>query len=161
MAKGYFEVLKASMNMLVAILLLFVFSGSALAFSPAEVYRCTNEIRKELHVPRLRNNRLLQKAAMMKLLDMERYGYWSHENPVTHEYAWPLMDRVGYVYLEAGENLGIGFDTAKDVCDAWKQSPTHLENIVSTRYRDVGIAIKLVDLGKKKGVLVVQIFGRR
>lgn len=123
--------------------------------------KCTNDLRREAGVPVLRLNHSLQRAALFKIQDVIKYQYWAHQNPVTGEYPWSLMDRAGYYYKEAGENLAFGYDTTKEVCNAWRKSPGHLANITDTRYQDFGMAIRIVDLGLKRGIFVVQLFGKR
>ena len=150
------------MKKLLLIVLFLLFTPSArAAITTPEIWRCTNEIRKEHNLKPLKLNRLLISAAELKAVDMDEYNYWSHVNPITREYSWPLFDKAGYIYKTAGENLAIGYATSKEVCENWKKSPLHYENLISNKYRDVGIYIREADLGTIKGVLVVQLFGRR
>jgi len=130
--------------------------------SAKEVLDCTNLIRQNHAQAGLYTNELLNRAAENKLADMEKYDYWAHQNPETGKYPWDFVDEAGYYYQTSGENLAFGFDNSQDICDAWKNSPKHLENIVDPSYQEVGLAIDKTNLHKDaKGILVVMMFGSR
>lgn len=123
---------------------------------------CTNSIRSEYHLQPLIPNEQLESAAHEKLKDMEEYGYWAHGNPITGEMPWDFVDRAGYYYRTTGENLALGFTSARAICDAWAASGTHLANIVNESFQEAGFAIDRANLHKNgKGILVVQMFGSR
>lgn len=123
--------------------------------------QCTNEIRSELQLDRVFLNSRLQKAAQAKLIDMEAYQYWAHQNPETGKMPWEFIDEAGYPYTSAGENLAIGYSIGDHVCEAWKASPPHFANLAAESFQEVGFAAEKVDLGEKKGVLIVQLLGQR
>lgn len=47
------------------------------------------------------------------------------------------------------------------VVKAWMNSPTHRENLLSSRYQDIGIAVIDGSLGGRETTLVVQMFGTK
>jgi uncharacterized protein YkwD len=100
----------------------------------------------------------LMLAAKLKAEDMAKKGYFSHQGP-DGSMAWNWMDKVGYNYSYAGENLAINFFDAQDVVDAWMQSPSHRENILNKDFAEVGVAAVNGVYNGSKTVFLVQIFG--
>lgn len=140
---------------------LIIFSPSiAHAMEAESVIDCTNQIRAEHGLDALVGSELLKEAAEAKLDDMENYQYFAHKNPVTLEYLWPTIARIGYRFRLAGENLARGFDSEQAVCDAWEASPSHLKNIVRSEYRDIGVATRYIRMGRGRGHwFTVEVFG--
>lgn len=118
----------------------------------------TNVERKKAGLRELNHNLLLDKAASLKLEHMIENNYWNHFSPdgVT---PWSFILKAGYNYEYSGENLAKDFYSSKNIVNAWMSSPLHKENILSTNYSDIGIAIKEVISQGKKSILVVQMFG--
>ncbi|MGE3278677.1 MAG: CAP domain-containing protein [Candidatus Altimarinota bacterium] len=151
-------------------LLLTILSG-ALAFQHASqalepistdiLIHCTNAIREKHGLEKLYPNEQLNQAAQQKLLDMEQHQYWAHQNPSTGKLPWEFIDESGFYYIYAGENLAIGYELSEQICEAWKNSPSHFENMISPDFQEIGFAYQPVTLGEKSGVLVVQMFGTR
>lgn len=106
----------------------------------------------------LQRNESLALAAQMKAADMATRGYFSHESP-DGSMAWNWMEKAGYGYSYAGENLAVNFFDARDVVKAWMDSPTHRENILNPSFTDIGIAAARGNYQGKETVFVVQIFG--
>jgi len=103
------------------------------------------------------NNKLVQ-AAQQKAQDMINKGYFDHISPkgVT---PWYWLDKAGYNYLAAGENLAKDFTDSSALHNAWMNSSSHKENILNGKYREIGIAVIEGDINGKKTVLAVQFFG--
>lgn len=47
--------------------------------------------------------------------------------------------------IQGGENLAYGFETAEDVVNAWMNSESHRDNILYADFREIAIAIYVVD----------------
>lgn len=47
--------------------------------------------------------------------------------------------------IQGGENLAYGFETAEDVVNAWMNSESHRDNILYADFREIAIAIYIVD----------------
>ena len=62
----------------------------------------------------------------MKAQDMATLGYFAHVSP-DGKTPWYWIEKVGYDYQYAGENLAINFSDSKDVTNAWMASPLHKE----------------------------------
>lgn len=117
-----------------------------------------NTYRKENGLEELKWNSKLSKAAMLKLLDEEEKGYFDHVSPEGKK-AWDFIKITGYEYNFAGENLAIGFKEEHEAFDAWTNSQTHRDNIVSKNYTDFGFASLRANINGVNKVLMVQIFG--
>lgn len=114
--------------------------------STSELLTCTNSYRTE----NVKLDPVLSYVARVRLRDMVINDYFAHQNPITKLMAWDIMDRIGYNYIAAGENLARGFKESEDVCTAWMNSKSHRDNMVSRDYDRVGFAVR--------GAVVVQIF---
>lgn len=128
---------------------------------PAErIMELTNEKRAEAGTPLLTLDPLLNQAALAKASDMLQSDYWAHVSPDGTE-PWKFFVDSGYRYRFAGENLARDFDSAEGVVEAWMASPTHKENLLASRYRDIGVAVVDGKLGGVETTLVVQLFATK
>ena len=100
----------------------------------------------------------LQKAAQMKADDMAAREYFAHETPDGRT-PWDWFKRAGYTFRYAGENLAVYFSDSTEVEKAWMNSPLHRENILSDKYREIGIAIAHGRYQGYETTFVVQMFG--
>lgn len=114
--------------------------GQQAPISTIEILRETNDERAKVQASPLKINDELSHAASLKAQDMLQYGYWSHTSPsgVT---PWSWLDKVGYSYSYAGENLAKNFSSANAVVAAWMVSPGHKENMLHGYYTEVGFAV--------------------
>lgn len=132
--------------------------GYAANISTDEVIRLTNVKRTEGGVNALRYNSLLAQAARAKAEHMLKYDYWAHIAPDGTE-PWKFFTDVGYKYRYAGENLARDFSSPSSAVDAWMASPTHKENLLSTKYTEIGVAVAEGDLAGVDTTIIVQFFG--
>jgi uncharacterized protein YkwD len=84
-------------------------------------------------------NPLLASAALAHSHDMAVYGGFDHRG---HDGSSPAMrvERAGYGYLIVGENIAAGAMTPGEVTQGWLESPAHCENIMDSRFSEIGIA---------------------
>ena len=117
----------------------------------------TNEQRTKLGLEPLKYSSILSESAESKAKDMFANNYWAHTSPqgVT---PWDFFKSVGYQYSVAGENLARDFYDTESLLKAWMNSPTHKENIVNPKYKEIGIGVVNGTLGGIKTTLVVQHF---
>ena len=132
--------------------------GIASSITAQELVDLTNAKRVEAGLPALEFNHLLAQAAQAKAADMIVKNYWAHTSP-DGATPWVWFKNLGYKYLYAGENLARDFSDSAGVVNAWMNSPTHRENILSNRYREVGIAVVHDNFQGQPTTLVVQMFG--
>jgi len=128
-------------------------------FNSRGVVAQTNEARVQNGLPPLTPSYQLDAAASGKLEDMIANSYFAHVSPAGVT-PWFWIKKVNYTYSVAGENLAIGFFTAKDTVDAWFKSSSHRANMLSPRYKDIGIAVGKSRIDGNDGIIVVQMFGR-
>lgn len=132
--------------------------GFTSSISIDEVVRATNEQRATSGLKPLAYNEKLADAARRKAANMMSENYWAHNSP-SGKSPWVWFKEAGYSYVFAGENLAKDFGDTSRMMNAWMASPTHRENIVSSKYTEIGIAVVPGTLQGQETVLVVQLFG--
>jgi len=133
--------------------------GYASDINVSDLLRYTNERRAKVGLRPLSLNKELNDAAYKKANDMFKVGYWAHVSPLGTK-PWDFVLNEGYDYIYAGENLAKNFSNSEDVVQAWYDSPTHRENLLSPNYDDMGFAIVNGVLDGYETTIVVQMFGR-
>ncbi len=134
--------------------------GYAASISPSEVIRLTNEKRAQNGLPALTENAVLSRAALAKGTDMFNKDYWAHVAP-DGTTPWSFFASFGYSYKYAGENLARDFTNPSSAVDAWMASSSHRANILSTKYKEIGVAVLDGNLGGADTTLIVQFFGTK
>lgn len=135
--------------------------GYASNISVGDLLRITNEKRRAASgLPALALNDQLNSAANAKANDMFANNYWAHNSPSGKD-PWSFIISAGYNYLFAGENLARDFGNSQGVVDAWMNSPSHRENIINDKYKDIGFAVVNGKLNGNETTLVVQMFGTK
>jgi uncharacterized protein YkwD len=123
-------------------------SGRTLAAAralEAQVLTDVNAERRRRGLRPLRFNSALSRAAAAHSRDMMRRGYFSHDSADGSAF-WRRVERfygsAGYRHWAVGENLvwaspDLNSGTALSM---WMQSPGHRANLLSRRWREVGLA---------------------
>lgn len=132
--------------------------GYAAQISTTDVIRFTNEKRAAAGLPPVTFNQTLTDAAKEKAQYMIDHDFWAHVAPDGTE-PWLFFQKHGYKYRYAGENLARDFSNASSAVDAWMASPTHRDNMLSSKYKDIGVAVVEGDLSGSDTTIVVQLFG--
>lgn len=132
--------------------------GYAASIPPEEVIRITNQKRVEVGLSPLTVNPNLSKAALAKGTDMINRDYWAHVAPDGTE-PWKFFGDVGYKYRYAGENLARDFTNPSSAVDGWMASESHRDNLLSPKYKEIGVAVVEGDLAGVDTTIVVQLFG--
>src|SRR3989338_3522795 len=132
--------------------------GVSYSVSDVDILSLTNQIRQENGLSLLNLNNELPQAAEEKAKDMFSKNYWAHFAPDGTS-PWYFIKNTNYNYIYAGENLAKGFTSSQDVVNAWMNSPSHKENMLSGKYKDVGFAVLRGNLSGEDTVLVVEMFG--
>jgi hypothetical protein len=127
------------------------------AVLPAVLAQLTNVEREAQNLPNLTVSPVLNMAAQMKATDMAMYGYFAHTSP-DGKTPWYWIEKVGYKYQYAGENLAVNFSDSKDVTDAWMASPTHKANIVKGNYTEVGTGVANGVYEGREAIFVAQVY---
>lgn len=117
-----------------------------------------NNARQSNNLSPLAANQELNLAADLKISDMAANNYFEHISPrgVT---PWYWIKKAGYAFSWAGENLAKDFYETSDVFTAWMNSPGHRANILNADFKEIGIAVKEVELNGQKTTVAVLTFG--
>lgn len=132
--------------------------GISYSISVQELIALTNKTREEKGLPSLTLDERLSEAAAQKAQHMFTKNYWAHfaDDGTT---PWDFIKHSGYSYIYAGENLAKGFTHSSDIVNAWMNSQSHKDNILSDKYQHIGFAIVEGKLLGEETVLVVELFG--
>lgn len=112
-----------------------------------------NENRVENGLHELILDSKLNELAKQKAQDMEQNGYFDHVSPTLGD-PFNMIKNEGIEYKTAGENIA-GYRNAEGAVDAWMNSESHKNNILSNGYNYTGIGIAESD---KYGYIIVQLF---
>ncbi|MBP9758765.1 hypothetical protein KBD45_03650 [Candidatus Dojkabacteria bacterium] len=132
--------------------------GYASNISIQEVVNLTNQKRAQAGLSALSLNKTLSNAAYVKGADMINKDYWAHVSPDGIQ-PWSFFKNAGYKYRYAGENLARDFSNATEAVNAWMNSPTHRDNILNSKYKEIGIGVIEGDLAGSDTTIIVQFFG--
>jgi uncharacterized protein YkwD len=94
----------------------------------------------------LKSNRRLARAARVHAEDMIVRRFFAHVSPEGRDFIARIRD-TGYLRVRrwlVGENIGWGSQersTPEHAVRLWMASPTHRANVLSRRYREIGIAV--------------------
>ncbi|MBW3569304.1 CAP domain-containing protein [Candidatus Parcubacteria bacterium] len=100
----------------------------------------TNQARQNSGSAELKLSEMLDKAAQAKAEDMASKNYWSHITP-EGEQPWNFIERSGYSYSFASENLAYGFASSNDTVKGWLNSPNHAQAMLDSKVSEVGFGI--------------------
>jgi len=101
----------------------------------------TNRQRLDNGLKALKENSILNTAALAKARDMFDKQYFEHVSPSG---VGPdgLAKKHGYDYILIGENLILGiFSGDKEAVDDWMNSPGHRANILNAKYTEIGVGV--------------------
>ena len=71
---------------------------------------------------------------------MVNKNYFSHTSP-TYGSPFDMMKKFNISYKAAGENIAKGQTSPAQVVNSWMNSQGHRENILSTKFTDIGIGV--------------------
>lgn len=129
-----------------------------LAEQSKKIIVLTNEIRKDLGLQLLVENKYLNIAAFNKAQDMLIGQYFSHVGPDKKRVSNWLMEE-GYDYAVAGENLAMGFASAEEVVNGWTRSETHYANMIDSDFLEIGVGMSSGEYNSNDTTFVAQMFG--
>lgn len=119
-----------------------------------------NEERQKHNLGTLTLNSKLTQSAKAKAEVMMATDCWDHYCP-NGKSPWEFIDKAGYEYIFAGENLAEGFSNNDKVFEAWMNSKTHRDNILRPEFDEIGIAIVYGNYqGIENNALIVVHFGK-
>lgn len=124
---------------------------------PGALVALTNEDRAMHGLAGVTEDAVLSRAAQAVAEDMAANGYFAHVSP-DGKTPWYWLERAGYRYSYAGENLAVNFTDSADVQSAWMESPTHRANIVKPQYTHVGFGTAHGVYEGQETIFVVEFF---
>ncbi|HHX58511.1 MAG TPA: hypothetical protein GX706_01970 [Candidatus Moranbacteria bacterium] len=159
-----YNLIKLEATILLTLVFVFAFSGVARAASNFEsleqgIINQVNQEREKNGLNQLEQNEKLKEAARLKARDMIGENYFAHVSP-TGKDPWTWLNKVGYEYRFAGENLAMDFSSAAGVHGAWMKSKTHRENILLEDYTQIGVAVAEGIIESQSRKVAVQFFGQ-
>jgi uncharacterized protein YkwD len=78
-------------------------------------------------------------SARVHSMDMYVRDFWGHTNPDGEE-PWDRMEKAGYLWGGAGENIAAGQGTPEAAMEAWMNSTSgHCDNIMSPDWVHIGV----------------------
>ncbi|GAA4169721.1 CAP domain-containing protein [Shinella granuli] len=98
-----------------------------------------NKIRAERGLAPLSPDKAAQRAAMDQASRMASAGRMEHNIGFGANFLKRMKGME--VPLPAAENIAAGQDSAAEAFEAWYRSPKHLENMLGTGYRGLGVAV--------------------
>ncbi len=110
-------------------------------------------------VPPLKLDPLLHRAAMMHATDMAKHNHFEHTGSDGSRPA-DRATRAGYRWASVGENIAAGAPDVETVVQNWLNSPGHCSNIMSAKYKEMGIAY-YSQPKSKAGIYWAQVFGTK
>lgn len=97
-----------------------------------------NAERRRHGVRPLRWNAQLAAAAQVKAEDMNRHGYFSHNDLAGRGWWVPIVARYGKAYRHLAQNIAKGFSNVVAVMDAWMNSTPHRRDVLDPASDEVG-----------------------
>lgn len=117
-----------------------------------KLYVLQNAFRNAQSLGSLQLDPRLVAIARMRAQDMVARNYFSHTAP-TGETAFGLLSQAGYFYTIAGENIARNnypdAESASIAMDGFLNSPSHKENVMDGRFKNVGIGVAVAPDGMK------------
>jgi uncharacterized protein YkwD len=94
-------------------------------------------------------------VAAAHALDMAEHNYFEHVD-LTGQCPADRVRSVGYRESLVGENIAYGPETVDEVVQGWLDSPGHCENIMDSRFVQMGIAV-VPGRSTRRGLYWVQV----
>ncbi len=113
-----------------------------------EMLRLVNEAREEHGLDRLWYSARVHEVANLRAYELT--SYYSHTRSDGRGFNTAFYDK-GITYRTVGENIAYGrnmFDTVEEVFDAWMDSESHRDNILSPDFECVGFGLAILEVGK-------------
>ncbi|WP_067931871.1 CAP domain-containing protein [Alicyclobacillus kakegawensis] len=104
-----------------------------------EVANLVNQARAKAGLKPLTVSAKLSALAMQKASDMYQNHYFSHISP-TYGSPFDMMQKEGFSFTYAGENIAEGQTSPQQVMQDWMNSPGHRANILNAHFDTIGVA---------------------
>ncbi len=105
-----------------------------------ELYRLINTWRQENKLSPLKTDIHLEQSAQEKIGIMQAAGKFDHVDNNNNP-NWEIIQKAGYNYELAGENLAFNAASAWQTFDGWRESASHSAQLLNAKYQDMGLAL--------------------
>lgn len=131
--------------------------GEKTDISVDNIVESINQARSNYKLSPLNTDERLNRAAEIKAKDIINKQYWGHKSP-SGKMSWSYIKDSNYEYVEAGENLAKDYGSSNSIVNAWANSPKHRENLLSKKYKDLGVAVVNGELNGKDSQIIVTLY---
>jgi uncharacterized protein YkwD len=122
-----------------------------------EVARVVNRYRNRHGLRPLQLEIGLMRSAIWKAQHMAHFFYFGHSDPAPPVSRGVPQRLAACGFSSSGsENIAYGYDTAREVVNAWLRSPGHRRNIQSRSWRYLGVGVAV---SRRGGTFWAQNFG--
>ena len=111
-----------------------------------EIVDIINKYRYEAKKEGLVVDNELMMIAQIRAEEIAKNKTMSHTRP-DGNYFSSLYNEYGWNRGQVGENIAWGYKTAEEVCEQWKLSSTHYENLKDAKWTKTGIGIATYEDG--------------
>jgi uncharacterized protein YkwD len=126
----------------------------------ASMLKQVNKYRVSHGLRPLRENRRLQDAAAAHSKNMARHRMLSHTS--SNGMSWSTrIRRHGYGGSWMGENLAVGWWSARETVGAWVRSSPHRANLLNGHFRALGVGVRRGTYGGHRVIYITADFGGR
>lgn len=105
-----------------------------------ELYRFINTWRQENKLSPLKTDIRLEQSAQEKISIMQAAGKFDHVDNYNNP-NWEIIQKAGYNYALAGENLAFNAASAWQTLTGWRESASHSAQLLNAKYQDMGLAL--------------------
>ena len=107
-----------------------------------EVYEITNNYRSLVGVSSLTLDSSLVEAASIRAKELS--DSFSHTRP-NGSSCFTVLSELGISYGTAGENIAAGYSSPQSVMEGWRSSSGHYQNIISSKFKKIGIGVNIIN----------------
>lgn len=105
-----------------------------------EILLLVNNERDKIGLPPLCRNKKLDEIALLHSLDLDLCRTLSHSS-CDGRTLTDRLNSISYQYDNAGENVAWNQRTSQQVMNSWMNSPGHRENILNSKFKNIGIGL--------------------
>lgn len=135
--------------------------NEGLPIYPFTIIELTNKEREKENLPLLEKSSPLSYLAYLRAKTVLENNDFTHALETNNPSMIDLAKKIGYRYTFLAENLAKDFNNAENIITRWMLSGKHRENILSDKYKEIGVAVVKGEFEGKETIVVVQVFGKK
>lgn len=110
-------------------------------FDPTDLVKFVNIERAKTGSPALRLNYTLMKAAQMRADVILKHQNFSHQDPYENIELVTILAKLGFNYVYASENIGMGGTSGENFVEGFMHSNSHKQNLLNPRLSETGVGL--------------------